>query len=52
MMKTAIRTGSDGLMGGEIHDELFRQVRKALKLQWSSEHSSVNSYLTLILTLG
>ena len=52
MMKTAIRTGSDGLMDGEIHDELLRQVRKALKLQWSSEHSSVNSYLTLILTLG
>ena len=40
-MKTAIRTGSDGLIDKEIHDELLRPVRKALKIQWASEHSSL-----------
>ena len=52
MMKTASRTGSEGLMDTKIHDELLRQIRKALKHQGPSEHSPVSSDLTLTLTPG
>lgn len=45
MMKTAARTGSHGLTDKKDHDELLRQVRRH-KTSGSSEHSSVNSYLT------